>query len=139
MRNRYYLRVRILHTSDWHLGKGLGPFDLEEAQRKYVDQIDEIVTDQNIDALLISGDIFDKQLPSLGALAIFENALERLSAKTTVIITSGNHDGARRLGFSRSLLEKSNIYIRTSIDDISRPVLLEKNGVKTSIYGIPLL
>ena len=131
--------MRLLHTSDWHLGKGLGPFDLEEAQRKYVDQVDEIVTDQDVDALLISGDIFDKQLPSLGALAIFENALERLSAKTTVIITSGNHDGARRLGFSRSLLEKSNIYIRTSIDDINRPVLLEKNGVKTSIYGIPFL
>jgi exonuclease SbcD len=131
--------VRLLHTSDWHIGRNLNLFDLSDAQTQFIDHIIEVVKTEKIDAVLISGDIYDRALPSLDAIATFEYALKELSALTKVIITSGNHDGARRLGFASSLLEGANIYIKTRIEDIDTPVLVSDEKKTIAIYGIPYL
>jgi exonuclease SbcD len=89
--------MRILHTSDWHIGRNLNLFDLSDAQTQFIDHIIGLVKEEKIDAILISGDIYDRALPSLDAIATFEYALRELSALTRVIVTSGNHDGARCL------------------------------------------
>jgi len=131
--------MRILHTSDWHIGRNLNLFDLSGAQTQFIDHIIEVVKKEKIDAILISGDIYDRALPSLDAIATFEYALRELSVLTKVIVTSGNHDGARRLGFASSLLEGANIYIKTRIEDINIPVLLEDGKKTIAVYGIPYL
>ena len=131
--------MRILHTSDWHIGRNLNLFDLSDAQAQFIHHVIEIVRVEKVDAVLISGDIYDRALPSLEAIATFEYALKELSALTKVIVTSGNHDGARRLGFASSLLENSNIYIRTRIEDIDSPVLLTDENKTIAVYGIPYL
>jgi exonuclease SbcD len=131
--------MRLLHTSDWHIGRNLNLFDLSDAQTQFINHIIEVVKTEKIDAVLISGDIYDRALPSLDAIATFEYALKELSALTKVIITSGNHDGARRLGFASSLLEGANIYIKTRIEDIDTPVLVSDEKKTIAIYGIPYL
>lgn len=129
--------MRILHTSDWHIGRNLNLFDLSDAQTQFIDHVIQVVKVEKVDAVLISGDIYDRALPSLDAIATFEYALKELSAITKVIVTSGNHDGARRLGFASLLLENSNIYIRTRIEDIDSPVLLTDENKTIAVYGIP--
>ena len=131
--------MRILHTSDWHIGRNLNLFDLSDAQTQFIDHVIQVVKVEKVDAVLISGDIYDRALPSLDAIATFEYALKELSAITKVIVTSGNHDGARRLGFASLLLENSNIYIRTRIEDIDSPVLLTDENKTIAVYGIPYL
>jgi exonuclease SbcD len=131
--------MRILHTSDWHIGRNLKLFDLSDAQTQFIDHVIQVVKVEKVDAVLISGDIYDRALPSLDAIATFEYALKELSAITKVIVTSGNHDGARRLGFASLLLENSNIYIRTRIEDIDSPVLLTDENKTIAVYGIPYL
>jgi exonuclease SbcD len=131
--------MRILHTSDWHIGRNLNLFDLSDAQTQFINHVIDVVKSEKIDAVLISGDIYDRALPSLDAIATFEYALKEISALTKVIITSGNHDGARRLGFANTLLERANIYIKTRIEDIDTPVLLADSKKSIAIYGIPYL
>ena len=131
--------MRLLHTSDWHIGRNLNLFDLSDAQTQFINHIIDVVKQEKIDAVLISGDIYDRALPSLDAIATFEYALKELSALTKVIITSGNHDGARRLGFASSLLEGANIFIKTRIEDIDKPVLLTDGKKTIAVYGIPYL
>jgi len=131
--------MRILHTSDWHLGRSLAGFDLLGAQRTYIDHLINVVTSENVDVLLVSGDIYDQKVPSLASISLLEYALAELSRITKVVITSGNHDSERRLGFGKGLFEQANVFLRTSLDDITRPVMLPFGGKNLAIYGIPYL
>jgi len=131
--------MRILHTSDWHIGRNFFGYDLHDAQQTFIDHIISVVKDEKVDVLLISGDVYDRPLPSLASVDLMAYALSHLSKLTKVVITSGNHDSSRRLGFGKELFESANVFIRTSVDDITKPVLLPFDNDQLAIYGIPYL
>lgn len=131
--------MRILHTSDWHIGRSFFGYDLHDAQQVFIDHIINVVREEGVEVLLISGDLYDRSLPSLASIDLMAYALSRLSKLTKVVITSGNHDSSRRLGFGKELFESANVFIRTSVDDITRPILLPLGNDQLAIYGIPYL
>ena len=106
--------MRLLHTSDWHLGRGLHGVDLHEAQRNVVDQVVETVTSQAVDAVLISGDIYDRAVPPVASVRLWSEALNELSALVPVIVIPGNHDSATRLGVGSDLF-RDGVHVVTEL------------------------
>jgi len=130
--------MRLLHTSDWHLGITLEGMPMLEFQRQAIDHILDVVRGEGVDAVLISGDIYDRSLPSVDAVRVFEDALVRIGALCPVVVTSGNHDSAVRLGFG-SRLYADQLHLRTAVDRLAEPVVLEDEYGPVHIYGIPYL
>lgn len=132
--------MRILHTSDWHLGRSLHRADLRSAQAGFLDHLVDVVRSENVDIVLVAGDVYDRAVPPVDAIAMCEDALHRLhSAGARVVLISGNHDSARRLGFGSKLLELAGVHLRTSAADIASPVLVEDRDGPVAVYGIPYL
>ncbi len=132
--------MRLLHTSDWHLGRSFHQVGLLGAQAAHLDHLVEVVRDEQVDAVLVSGDVYDRALPSPDTVALLSETLERLvDAGTRVVLSSGNHDSAIRLGFASGLLERSGVHIRTSIADIGRPVLVGDVAIHALPYLEPAL
>lgn len=131
----------ILHTSDWHLGRSLHRADLTPAFEMWCDSLVQLVSDRGIDAVLISGDVYDRAVPPTSAVTLFDQTLARLSRQTTVVVTSGNHDSPQRLGFGSALMQEGNVHIRTCADNAGDPVeICGKSGkVEALIYPIPYL
>jgi len=131
--------MRLLHTSDWHLGRTFHGVELIDAQREFVAHLVEVVRAEDVDAVLVSGDVYDRAIPSLEAVEILEQGLAELSRHARVIVSSGNHDSARRLGFAADLLESANVHLRTRLADITRPVVLDDGTTRVHVYAIPFL
>ncbi|MFE4834145.1 exonuclease SbcCD subunit D [Arthrobacter sp. NPDC056691] len=141
--------MRLLHTSDWHLGRSFHGVGMLDAQRSFVDQLVARVTDLSIDVVLIAGDVYDRALPGVDVVDLLDDALVRITgAGAQVVLTSGNHDSAIRLGFASRLLEKGGVHLRTRLQELDVPVLLPFGGAGTeqgekgpvlAIYGIPWL
>jgi exonuclease SbcD len=128
--------VRFLHTSDWHLGRSFHQVGLLGAQAAFVDHLVETVRSERVDAVLVSGDVYDRALPSPDTVELLSTAVTRLiDAGAAVILSSGNHDSAIRLGFASELLSRAGLHIRTSTDSIGLPVLVD--GV--AVYPLPYL
>lgn len=91
--------MRILHTSDWHLGKTLEGYSRLEEQEMFLDELTQIVEEKNVDLILIAGDIYDNSNPPAQAERLFYNTLKRLSKKgeRAVLVIAGNHDNPERL------------------------------------------
>ena len=131
--------MRLLHTSDWHLGRTLFSVPLIDHQRVFLEWLVTQVDDREIDAILISGDVYDRSVPSVESIALFEWALIELARRTTVVLIPGNHDSATRLGFAGPLLESANVHVRASINDLDRPILITREHQSVQIFGIPYL
>jgi exonuclease SbcD len=132
--------MRLLHTSDWHLGRSLHRADLRAAQAAFLDHLVDTVREQNVDAVLICGDVYDRAVPPLDAVELCEEALLRLhDAGAAIVLISGNHDSARRLGFGAGLLETAGVHLRTRPRELARPVILEDPSGPVAVYGIPYL
>lgn len=132
--------MRILHTSDWHLGRSFHGVGMLGAQQEFVDRLVETVRDRNVDAVLIAGDVYDRALPGVDVVRLLDSALDRITAAgAKVILSSGNHDSAARLGFGSRIFERGGVYLRTRISQIAEPVLLETGGEPVAVYGIPYL
>ena len=110
----YVRPMRLLHTSDWHLGRSFHREDLLGAQAQFVDFLVETVRSERVDAVVVSGDVYDRALPSLDAVAVCDDALRPARRhRRAVVIISGNHDSARRLGFGAGLIDAAGIHLRT--------------------------
>jgi exonuclease SbcD len=132
--------MRLLHTSDWHLGRSFHREDLLGAQARFVDFLVETVRSERVDAVLVSGDVYDRALPSVDAVALCNEALRRLAgARTRVVLVSGNHDSARRLGFGADLIDAAGIHLRTDPAGVGRPVLLDDDSGPVAVYAVPYL
>jgi exonuclease SbcD len=138
--------MRLLHTSDWHLGRSFHGAGMLDAQRAFVDQLVQAVTEHRVDAVLIAGDVYDRALPGVDVVRLLDDALVRLtSAGAAVVLTSGNHDSAIRLGFAARLLERGGVHLRTRVEELDQPLLLPLgkdtagNDAMAAIYGIPWL
>lgn len=107
----------ILHLSDLHIGKSVNEISMLEEQKHILKQILNLVKEKNVDAIMIAGDIYDKSIPSIEAVKLFDNFLYRLGQTSKqIFIIGGNHDSAERLSFGSGLLEKLNIHIYSLYD-----------------------
>ncbi|MFI7698659.1 exonuclease SbcCD subunit D [Nonomuraea sp. NPDC049480] len=128
--------MRILHTSDWHLGRTFHRESLLSAQAAFVDHLVETVRAERVDVVAVAGDVYDRALPPVDAVALLDEALARLrSAGARVVLISGNHDSALRLRFGSALFESAGVHVRASPELSWEPVLVD--GV--AFYGIPYL
>jgi DNA repair protein SbcD/Mre11 len=134
------LGMRFLHTSDWHLGRSLHRADLREAQAGFLDHLVDTVRAERVDAVLVAGDVYDRAIPPVDAVALYEDALARLrAAGARVILISGNHDSARRLGVNSALIDASGVHLRTRPAALADPVLLADSHGEIAVYGVPYL
>lgn len=127
--------MKIIHTSDWHLGISLHNASLIDEQRYFIDYLINVVKDQKVDAVIIAGDVFDHSVSSAEAITLYNYAVTRLCNElgVPVIIAAGNHDGAARLASCNELLKKAGLYIYGKLT-------AEINAVEignSSIYPIP--
>ncbi|MFL6139488.1 MAG: exonuclease SbcCD subunit D [Frankiaceae bacterium] len=133
--------MRLLHTSDWHLGRSFHGVDLLAAQASVVDALVDVVRSERVDAVLVAGDLYDRALPPVEAVELWGQALERLAdAGAAVIAISGNHDSARRLGGGGvRLLERAAVHLRTDVRAAGSPVLLADEHGEVAVYPVPYL
>lgn len=128
--------MRLLHTSDWHLGRTLHGEPLLDHQRAFLRWLVEVATERRVDAVLVAGDVYDRAVPPTDAVQLLDDALAAFaSARVPVLITSGNHDSAIRLGFGRVLAEHAGVHLRTELSALTDPLVIGSAG----IYGIPYL
>jgi exonuclease SbcD len=132
--------MRLLHTSDWHLGRSLHRADLGPAQGAFLDHLVETVRAERIDAVLVAGDVYDRALPPVEAVELCSAALRRIrEAGARVVLISGNHDSASRLGFGAELIDAAGVHLRTRVSEVATPVLLEDTHGAVAVYAIPYL
>jgi exonuclease SbcD len=132
--------VRLLHTSDWHLGRSFHRVGMLEHQAAFVDHLVDVVRDEGVDVVVVAGDVYDRALPSVDTVRLLSDAVERLvSTGAQVVLTSGNHDSAERLGFGGRVLERGGVHLRTRPGDLARPVLLDDGHGPVAVYGLPYL
>ena len=132
--------MRLIHTSDWHLGRTLHGESLLEHQAGFLEWLLAQAVSQHADAVVVAGDVYDRAVPSTDAVTLLDGALTAFARqRIPVVIISGNHDSAIRLGFGSGLSEAAGIHLRTSVTDLARPVVLSDSGGEVGIYGIPYL
>lgn len=132
--------MRLLHTSDWHLGRSFHGVGLLEAQRRFIDAMVHTVRTEQVDVVLIAGDVYDRALPGVDVVNLLDEALVGITAAgAQVVLTSGNHDSAVRLGFAGKLLARGGVHLRTRVADLDLPVLLPVGDGQLAIYGLPYL
>lgn len=132
--------MRILHTSDWHLGRSFHGVGMLQAQADFVAHLVEVVRAESVDVVLVSGDVYDRALPSVDVVGLLDEALHRLvDAGAQVVLTGGNHDSARRLGFGARLLERARVHVRVDAARVGDPVLFEDDHGPVAVYPLPYL
>jgi len=132
--------VRILHTSDWHLGRSFHRVGMLEHQAAFVDHLIEVVEAEQVDLVAVAGDVYDRALPHVDAVRLADEALARLAAsRARVVITSGNHDSAQRLGFGSRLIDAAGVHVRTDASSVGAPVVLEDADGPVAVHAIPYL
>lgn len=132
--------MRILHTSDWHLGRYFGPESLLPDQAAFVDWFIGQVTEHNADLVIIAGDVFDRAVPPTEAITLYTSTLRRLvAAGVKVAIIAGNHDGPERLALYDSLLDLSGVFVRGGYANIGEVVTLEMADGPLDLVLLPFL
>src|SRR5205814_836822 len=102
----------------------------------FLDHLVATVRSERVECVVVSGDVYDRALPPVDAVRLFNDALRRLVAeRVRVVLIAGNHDSAHRLGFAADLIDAAGVHLRTDPARIAEPVLVE--GV--AVYGIPYL
>ncbi|RMI14400.1 exonuclease SbcCD subunit D [Cellulomonas triticagri] len=132
--------MRLLHTSDWHLGRTLHGVDLTGHQQVFLDHLVEVVRTEDVDAVLVAGDVYDRAIPPVEAVAQLSDTLRRLAEHAVVVLTPGNHDSAIRLGFGASVMQ-DRVRVLARVEDLDRPVVLPAadGGADVLVYGLPYL
>jgi DNA repair protein SbcD/Mre11 len=132
--------MRLLHTSDWHLGRSLHGTDLLAEQEVVLARLAAVVAAERVDVVLVAGDVYDRAVPSADATEVLDRTLGRLvGAGAAVVLTPGNHDSARRLGFASALLARAGVHVRAETPRLDEPVLLADEHGEVAVYGIPYL
>jgi len=131
--------MRILHTADWHLGKTFRGVSLLEDQQHVLDQVFETIIEQDIQVLIVAGDVYDKPSPSEASVALFSGFVERVYLETTsaIIIIAGNHDSGQRLGAFTKLYDRRRILIRGTLEIEEKPLILEDDHGPVAFSALP--
>ena len=132
--------MRFLHTADWHLGRIFYGQYLTEDQAPVLEhQFFSILKDEKIDGILLAGDVFDRAVPPIEAIELWDSIITRLAMdyKMPLFVVSGNHDGAERLEVGRAMLGQSGIHIWGSPHHALRPFEFESSDGKVAICPMP--
>ena len=131
------MSLKILHTADWHLGKKLDSFSRLEEQIEVMDEICTIADDQQVDMVIVAGDLFDTFNPPVEAIELFYKTLKRLSnnGKRTVIAIAGNHDSPDRIDAPNPLAKECGIIFIGNPDSILTPFKLDEGFEITNVDG----
>ncbi|MBS4176920.1 exonuclease SbcCD subunit D [Lederbergia citrea] len=127
--------MKFIHTADWHLGKLVHGVYMTNEQRAVLNQFVELVAEEQPDAVIIAGDLYDRSVPPTEAVELLEDVLFKINVelKTPILAISGNHDSAERLSFGSSWYRHSQLFINGKIQESFRPIHV--NGV--NFYLVP--
>lgn len=132
--------MKILHTSDWHIGRTFQTHQTLDHLRLVLDALVEIVRERDVDVVAVAGDVFDSATPSADSYALLSGTLARLhAAGARVVMTSGNHDSATRLGFQSEWAGLAGIHVVTGFDQYRTPITINDESGPVHFYGIPFL
>lgn len=134
--------VRILHTSDWHLGRTFHGESLVDEQRLAVERIVGLAAEHQVDLVVIAGDLYDRAIPPTEAVRLFDDALVALQRTgATVVAVAGNHDSATRVGHGDRLMRAAGVTVRGSVADLTDPLVVEPTdgGPPVAVYPLPFL
>ena len=127
--------MRILHTSDWHLGMSVGTGTLAGDQRFFLEQLYSIIEEEQADILLLAGDVYDSSVSNAEAISVYNEATTRICADMgkKMVVIAGNHDGAERLAACSELLKGAGLYVSGRLTREITPILPRN----TAIYPLP--
>ncbi len=132
--------MRILHTSDWHLGRSFHREDLLGHQSAFIDHLIGVVEEEKVDVVVVSGDVYDRALPHVDAVALADETFARLaSSRAKVVVSSGNHDSAQRLGFGSRLMDAAGVFVRTDAASVGTPIVLRDRHGEVAFHALPFL
>ena len=132
--------MRFLHTADWHLGRIFyGQYLTDDQAYVLEHQFFTILKEEKIDGILLAGDVFDRAVPPIEAIELWDSIITRLAMdyKVPLFVVSGNHDGAERLEVGRSMLSESGIHIWGSPHHALQPFEFEGAGGRVAICPMP--
>ncbi|WP_106350868.1 exonuclease SbcCD subunit D [Antricoccus suffuscus] len=132
--------MRILHTSDWHVGRRFNDVDVLDHLGVVLDAMVDAVRTEQIDVVVVAGDIFDRASPPPEAFNFLDQVLVKIrKAGAQVVLISGNHDGASRLSFMSAAAASFGIHVRTRADQIGDAIVIDDAHGPVHFYGIPYL
>lgn len=132
--------MKILHTSDLHIGKRVKEFSMLDEQRFILNQILTTAETEQPDAIILAGDIYDKSVPSAEAVSLFDDFLVSLARLgKSIFIISGNHDSPERISFASRIMQSSKIYLSPVYDGTIRPVILPDGESEVAFYLLPFI
>lgn len=131
--------MRILHTSDWHLGRQFHNLSLLEDQRHVLDQIVAIVRDQRVDVVVVAGDIYDRSVPPAAAVELLDETVHRICHELQVplILIAGNHDGPQRLAFASRQLAGAGLHVAGPLWEVPQPIIIAGDAGEVAFYPVP--
>lgn len=129
--------MKLIHTSDWHFGMGVGTGNYEEDQRFFLQQMYDLIRREQVQAVLLSGDVYDSSVTNSQAIELYNEAVTTLCQDLGVklIVIAGNHDSAARLAACRALLKGAGMYVTGRLERDLEPVLLDEG--KVAVYSLP--
>jgi DNA repair protein SbcD/Mre11 len=130
--------MRFIHTGDWHLGRLMHGEHLTEDQAHVLEQLKRLALDYRPDALLISGDVYDRAVPPPDAVALLDDFLSQLvlDLNVAVIVIAGNHDSPNRLQFGSRVLAGQRLHVFGSVSNAATVTLADRHGLVT-FYAVP--
>ncbi len=132
--------VRILHTSDWHLGRRFEQEPLEGDQRAALEWLAGVVADEQVDLVVVAGDVYDRALPAEEAVTVLDDALDAFTGcGATVVLVPGNHDSARRLGFGARRQALGGVHVFADTRVPPEPWVFEAGGERVAVVAVPFL
>ncbi len=132
--------MKFIHTSDWHLGRQFHNVSLLEDQQAVLEQLIQCIENNPVDAVIVAGDVYDRSVPPTIAIELLNRVVKRICGElnTPMILISGNHDGAERLGFGSEQMKRSGLHIISNFEDMLTPVVIEtKVAGHVAFYGMP--
>ncbi|KAB1650274.1 exonuclease SbcCD subunit D [Pseudoclavibacter endophyticus] len=132
--------MRILHTSDWHLGRTFHGHSTHEALSGVLAALPDLVREHDVDVVVVAGDVFDSSVPSAESLQTLERVLLGLrDTGATIVVISGNHDSPTRLGFQSVWAERAGVHVRTHPERLDEPVVVADAHGDVELYPVPFL
>ena len=132
--------MKFFHLSDLHLGKRLNEFSMTADQAYILDQILALAEEEQPDAVVIAGDVYDKAVPSAEAVSLFDEFLVRLARRNlSVLVISGNHDSPERIAFGSRLLDAAGIHLSPVYNGTVEPVTLRDEFGPVDFYLLPFV
>ncbi|EPW6707153.1 exonuclease SbcCD subunit D [Vibrio parahaemolyticus] len=132
--------MKFIHTSDWHLGRQFHNVSLLEDQQAVLEQLIQYIENNLVDAVIVAGDVYDRSVPPTIAIELLNRVVKRICGElnTPMILISGNHDGAERLGFGSEQMKRSGLHIISNFEDMLTPVVIESKAAgHVAFYGMP--